>query len=151
MYIFIFFMIVLSDQLSKIWALTELSERNIYVADWFNLSLTYNKGISFSFLSNDSIYMPFILSALAMAIVVFLYLWFRKENRFLTRTGLVFMMGGAVSNVLDRLYLGSVVDFIDWHLGTWHWPAFNIADSFICLGVFLLMVQFIFTKKEDRK
>lgn len=151
MYIFIFFMIVLSDQLSKIWALTELSEHSIYVADWFNLSLTYNKGISFSFLSNDSIYMPFILSALAMAIVVFLYLWFRKENHFLTRTGLVFMMGGAVSNVLDRLYLGSVVDFIDWHLGAWHWPAFNIADSFICLGVFLLMVQFIFTKKEDRK
>ena len=151
MYILLFLMILLTDQLTKLWALMELSDHVIDVANWFNLSLTYNKGVSFSFLTNDNMYMPFVLSGVALIIVLFLYLWFRKEHRFLTRLGLVFMMGGAISNVIDRLYLGSVVDFIDWHIGVYHWPAFNIADSFICLGVFLLIMQFIFEKKENKQ
>ena len=150
MYILIFLMIIFADQGSKIWALSELN-KPMYLTDWFNLTLTYNKGISFSFLTSDSVYMPFVLSAVALLIIVFMYLWFLKEKNFLIRVGLTFVMAGALSNVIDRLYLGFVVDFIDWHIKDWHWPAFNLADSFICTGIFLMMIQFIFEKKGDKK
>lgn len=149
MYIFIFLAIIVADQFTKLWALSELGNHTVYITDWFNLALTYNKGISFSFLTTDSLYMPFILAGIALAIVIFMYLWFLKEKNLLIRIGLTFVMGGAISNVIDRLYLGFVVDFIDWHIKDWHWPAFNIADSFICTGIFLMMIQFIFEKKGE--
>lgn len=139
------------DQITKFWAEKSLILHNfLEITPFLNLFLTYNKGVSFSFLSSDTTYGPFLLSALSVVICIGLIYWLYKENNKRIQYGLALVIGGAIGNVIDRIRIGSVVDFIDFHYQTFHWPAFNIADTAICLGAFLIFLQ-SFKKKKDEK
>jgi len=142
--------IVLLDQVSKICVLGHILEHEtISVFPCFNLLLTFNKGVSFSLLSSDSPYAPIGLSIFALVVSALLIYWIQKEKNILARWGLALILGGAVGNVIDRIRFGAVVDFLDFYIGDYHWPAFNIADSAICIGVAILLLSSF--KKGEKK
>ncbi len=116
-----------------------------------NLVNVCNPGISFGLLSGESAIKPWLLSGLALVVVVGLLIWMRNKEGWvpLLATGLV--VGGAIGNVIDRLNFGCVVDFVDLYAGAWHWPAFNLADSAITVGVGLLIVHGLFLDAEESK
>ncbi|MBL0318850.1 MAG: signal peptidase II [Alphaproteobacteria bacterium] len=103
----------------------------------FNLVLVHNRGISFGMFS-DLHRSEFIFTAIACLISVTLLVWVRKSALLIMPVGTGLIIGGAFGNVVDRLRYGYVIDFLDFHLGEYHWPAFNVADSVIFIGVTLL-------------
>lgn len=116
------------------------SARAIPVTSFFNLALGYNRGISFGLLKSDSLYAPYILAAIALVIALGLTVWlFRSESGF-QKLGLAAVVGGAISNAIDRLNDGAVTDFLDFYVGAYHWPAFNLADAAIFCGVAALLI-----------
>ena len=137
------------DQLSKFCAEEYLVfHRAVEVMPFFNLFLTYNKGVSFSFFSMNEAYGPWVLSGLSLIICCGLIVWLRKEKNKVNQIGIALILGGALGNVLDRIRIGAVVDFLDFYYGAYHWPAFNVADTAICFGAFLIFLQLILTKDE---
>lgn len=116
----------------------------VAVTGFLNLVLVWNRGVSFGMLGGDSMVPPWVLGLVAMVIVVALLVWmYRAQSRGLA-VALGLIVGGAFGNVVDRLVYGAVVDFIDLHYGDWHWPAFNIADSGITVGVAWLLLDSLF-------
>ncbi len=135
--------VVAADQLSKRLAEAFLEHgRPVELLSWFNLTLAYNRGAAFSFLSDASGWQRWFFVGVGLVAVVVIGVWLRRlgPQERLTAAGLSLVLGGAVGNLIDRLWLGHVVDFIDWHYGGWHWPAFNLADSAITVGVALLLI-----------
>ncbi|MGH6912339.1 MAG: signal peptidase II, partial [Geminicoccales bacterium] len=123
------------DQLTK-WAalyLLDLPSRPIEVTSFFNLVMVWNRGVSFGMFSTGGPLAPWLLSGLALAVVIGLAIWLRRTEHWLIAVGLGLVIGGALGNVVDRLRYGAVVDFLDFHVAGWHWPAFNIADAGICV------------------
>jgi signal peptidase II len=108
------------------------------VNSYLNFVLTYNYGISFGMM-NDTFYKQWMFMALTSAIVFVLFVWLLAARDRWVVVSLSIIIGGAVGNIYDRYAYGAVVDFIDFHIGLWHYPAFNIADSSIVSGVMLLM------------
>lgn len=140
---------IILDQVSKFLVLQNLTPgEQISVFPCFNLYLVFNKGVSFSILAGDSPYMPWILSACAIVICLCIVRWMMKETDKVLLFGLALILGGAIANVIDRLRFGSVVDFLDFYIGTYHWPAFNIADSCICIGAALVLYHSL---RKDKK
>jgi signal peptidase II len=84
---------------------------------------------------------PWVLSGLALGVVIGLLFWLRQSEHPLVATGLGLVIGGAIGNVIDRFRYGAVVDFLDFHLAGYHWPAFNVADAGICIGAGLILVD----------
>jgi signal peptidase II len=117
-----------------------------------NLTLMYNEGAAFSFLADAGGWQRWFFAALAAVVTVVLTLWLRrlKVGEGMTAVGLVLIIGGAIGNVIDRVLTGRVVDFIDVYYGGWHWPAFNLADSAITLGVILLLIATLREGAETR-
>lgn len=138
--------ILILDQISKwlILAVVMQPPRRIPVTDFFNLVLTYNTGVSFGLFQGDSPLRPYFLSAIALVIVVGLLVWARRQPPGLLTYGVGGVVGGAIGNVIDRMHQPGVVDFLDFHVAGWHWPAFNIADSAIVCGVVLILVDGLF-------
>ncbi len=109
---------------------------------FFNLALITNKGAAWG-MFKDTDFAPIALTALAAIASIVLALVLARPKTDLSphqRTALAVILGGIVGNLIDRLRFGAVVDFLDIHLGGWHWPAFNVADSAICVGVFLYLL-----------
>ena len=136
------FFSLLLDQLSKFWIDTQiLAERTmISVTDYFNLIKVWNKGVSFSMFNGYGDSGSIILCGVATVISAILLYWMYHEDRKIKIFGLGLIVGGALGNVVDRLHFGAVMDFLDFHYENHHWPAFNLADSFICVGAFLLII-----------
>ena len=113
------------------------------VTDWLNLTLAHNDGAAFSLLAGAGGWQRWFFTAVAILISGVLLVWLKGlPNRArLLPVSLVLVLGGALGNMVDRIRLGYVVDFIDVHYQGWHWPAFNIADSVIVLGVTLLLIE----------
>jgi signal peptidase II len=112
--------------------------------------LAYNLGAAFSVLAEADGWQRYALSSIAIAASVFIIYLLRKhhhEVRF--SLSLSFILGGAVGNLIDRIAYGHVIDFIDFYIKEWHWPAFNIADSAICIGAVLMVIDAFLT--SDRK
>ena len=130
------------DQANKAGAIVVLSNppRTVPVTSFFNLSLGFNRGVSFGFLSNLGSSGPTVLSLLMTAIVVFLIVWLWRSSRLLEQVGIALIIGGACGNLLDRIRNGAVTDFLDFYLGAYHWPTFNFADVSITLGAALVIV-----------
>lgn len=129
------------DQLSK-FAIARMmaSGAGIEIAPFFNLVLVYNPGAAFSFLASASGWQRELFIALALAAVVWIVYLLRKYPRqTLFCCELSLILGGAVGNVIDRVAHGAVIDFLDFHLAGYHWPAFNLADSAITCGAALLV------------
>lgn len=141
------------DQLSK-WVILSVvmtPPRVLEVTDFFNLVLVGNRGVSFGLLSSDSPWGQPLLIALALGLSVMLVFWLRgAENRLLAGSiGLV--LGGAIGNAIDRLNHGAVIDFLDFHLAGYHWPAFNVADSAIVVGVAIIVLEGLFARGKENK
>ena len=146
---FISFML---DQMTKRWALEALELHTpLPVTSFFNFFLTYNKGVSFSLFYNTTSYGPFLLAGMGLLICFFVLYWMIKETDTKTKIGLSLVLGGAIGNIVDRIRFGYVVDFLDFYFNTYHWPAFNLADSFICLGAYFIFIQIFFKKEEEQK
>ncbi|HEB95704.1 MAG TPA: lipoprotein signal peptidase [Sedimenticola thiotaurini] len=127
-----------SKQLAE--ATLQLYER-IPLLPVFNLTLAYNRGAAFSFLSDQGGWQRWLFTGLAAGVVLVLLLWLsrlRSQERLLAAS-LALIVGGALGNLIDRLLWGHVIDFLDLHYGGWHWPAFNLADSAIVVGVGLFL------------
>jgi len=117
--------------------------RPVEVFPWLNIMLAHNYGAAFSFLSDASGWQRWFFVALASGVSVVLVVWLLRLPRrdWVTGLGLALVLGGAVGNLIDRIQLGYVVDFIDVHFRGWHYPAFNVADSSITCGVILLLLD----------
>jgi signal peptidase II len=141
------------DQLSKWWIVAQVMTppRVIEVTSFFNIVLAWNTGVSFSMLNMGGAFGRWGLAALALVIVGVLFHWLRKSGRRLPAVGLGLVIGGALGNVIDRVRVGAVADFLDVHWGDAHWPAFNLADSTITIGVVMLLVDALFGGRESHK
>jgi len=142
--------IVVADQITKWWVLAEFLDnpRVVPVTDFFNLVLVWNRGVSFGLFASSAQWMPYILAGLAIVISVFLVMWLRKADNRVLAAGLGFVLGGAIGNVIDRFMHQAVVDFLDFHAFGYHWPAFNIADSSIFVGVVLILYDGLFENRR---
>jgi len=171
------FAITILDQLSK-WAVTELYLRpharlgeSVDFFSWLietppiilsgvgfkvtsnlNIVMVWNTGVSFGMFSNLGPYMPFILIAVAIFILGFLLFWLLQTHDPTQGICCAMIMGGAIGNIIDRARFGGVIDFIDLHALGYHWPAFNIADAAIVIGVGMLIIHsFIFDVHRKRR
>jgi len=143
-------LIALLDQGSKFWveSVFERGER-LPVTGFFNLVLVHNPGAAFSFLSDAAGWQRYLLIAISLlAIALIIGLLARQSAQGLFRIALTLILGGALGNLWDRVMVGEVVDFLDFHLGGWHWPAFNVADSAITIGAVVLVLDGFFGKKQ---
>lgn len=142
------------DQWSKWWLLEVVNidgRPPIEVTGFFKLVMVWNRGISFGLFNNPdnpSVW-PFV--ALSMGILLFLLNWLRQSERRLTAYAIGMVVGGAIGNVTDRLHLGAVADFFYFHIGDLGWPAFNVADAAICIGVALLCIDSMLYAKSSTK
>ena len=118
------------------------------ITPFFNLVLTYNRGMSFGLFNNDAGVTALLFSLLAAVIVVVLVFWLSRVERPLLAVAIGLVIGGAIGNVIDRIRLGAVIDFLDFYVGGWHWPAFNVADSAICLGVAAMLLDGLLLRRE---
>lgn len=136
-------LVVIADQATKLWALATVFDppRRIQVLPFLDFVPVWNRGVSFGLLSSSSPWTPWALSGFAVLVCLFMAGWLARAQSWPLILGLGAVIGGAVGNVIDRVLYGAVVDFIDVHYGGWHWPAFNIADSAITLGVGLLLLD----------
>lgn len=146
-------LVVFIDQISKYLMLYKVLGEHvmIYVAPFFNLVRAWNTGVSFSMFNNYGSLGVWMLSALALVIIGLLVYWLKSEENSLSQISLGMIIGGAIGNVIDRIRLGAVFDFLDFHIGENHWPAFNGADSFICVGAGILIVQSIVIYFKQKK
>ncbi|PSU46717.1 signal peptidase II [Photobacterium frigidiphilum] len=123
----------------------------IEILPFFNLLYVHNYGAAFSFLNDAGGWQRWLFAAIALGVSGLLAFWMRRtplQNR-LANSAYALIIGGALGNLFDRLYHGFVVDFLDFYAGTYHWPAFNIADTAICIGAALIIIEgFIADKKE---
>jgi len=142
------------DQLSKAWISGNFSYGQPWIiTDFFNLTLLHNTGAAFSFLSDAGGWQRWMFTAVAMLVSLGLLLWIArlKSERPWEAMALALVLGGALGNLYDRVTLGYVVDFIVVHYRQYHWPAFNIADSAICVGAAVLILDSLRAGKQDKK
>ena len=145
-------LVLILDQISKTWILESFRhmERQS-VTSFFNLVLVFNPGASFSFLADAGGWQKWFFVVLALGISLWLLSLLRRHaQERLLPAALSLILGGAIGNVIDRLRFDAVVDFLDFHLAGYHWPAFNVADSAITIGVVLMLWhQFRFGKETS--
>ena len=145
MVVVVFFAVV-ADQLTKYLVLENLtpSQTIVVIPAFFNLVLTFNPGAAFGMMADlQEPYRYFVLGAATFFAIVAVLYFFVKDYRsdFFAQIALSLIIGGAIGNIIDRVRFGMVVDFLDFYIGDNHWPAFNLADSCICLGVVILFLR----------
>ncbi len=147
-------LIILTDQVTKYLVKINivLYDQIVIIDNFFNLTHILNPGGAFGFLANSSPtlrkFVFLFLSALVAIFVLWFYIRSALEFRFLSY-GLALIFGGAIGNLIDRFIYGKVIDFLDFYVGTSHWPAFNVADSAINVGMGILIYNIIFKKVPD--
>jgi signal peptidase II len=135
---------IVLDQASKLAIVDSMQlYQSIPIMPYFNLTYVHNTGAAFSFLSEAGGWQRWFFAGLALVISVVIAIWLArlKQHETLLAIALSLVLGGAIGNLIDRLAYGYVIDFLDVYYQTWHWPAFNIADSSITLGVILMLVE----------
>ena len=138
---------VVLDQFTKALVLAFLEPyQAVEWAPFLSCVLVFNTGISFGLFAGETALLRWVLIGLALAVSVLLTSWLYKEKRLRVASALGLILGGAIGNVVDRIFRHAVVDFLDLHIGGWHWPAFNLADSAITIGV----VLYVFTSLRDQ-
>ena len=140
--------IIILDQISK-WVIlgTLQPGESHYFAPFFNWVLTFNTGAAFSFLSDAGGWQRWFFTALALGVSAWIVTLLRRHvGEFRLSLALTLVLGGALGNVIDRMRFGAVVDFIQWHVAGYYWPAFNVADSAITIGAILLIWDQLATK-----
>ncbi len=175
-YLILAFFLLVADQLSK-WFVTEVMIKvalekpdpstlgfvdwlssapgrlpftSIEILPFFNIVMVWNQGVSFGMFSNNTDYGPILLSALSLVISTIFLIWLFRSHSKLQCGAIAFVIAGALGNVIDRMRFGAVIDFLDVHVAGLHWPAFNVADSCVFIGVFLLIIQSFFFETEQK-
>lgn len=139
------------DRISKFYVISQ-NEKNftpdLFTSKYLNISLIWNEGIAFGLLSfNESYFYNFLTILIAIIIVIIFFMILR--NKGLKKYSLLMILGGALGNLYDRIFFKAVPDFIDFHIGNFHWFIFNIADIFITIGViFMILMEFTEVKKR---
>jgi len=144
--------VILLDQATKLYFHSNfrLGER-VNVLPFFDWILAYNPGAAFSFLANAGGWQRWFSVALAIAVCIWCWLWLQRETGARVQLALALIIGGAIGNVIDRIWLGKVIDFVlvYWAPWDWYYPAFNVADSSICIGAALMLWSALFGKRAD--
>jgi signal peptidase II len=146
--------VLVLDQLSKWWLYDYLvagGHRLVEILPFFNLVAVWNYGVSFGLFNNGSAAGSWIFIGLALVIVAVLAVWLWRALRSIPAAALGLVIGGALGNVVDRIRFGAVFDFLDVHVAGWHWPAFNVADSAISVGVAVLLIDSLFQNPDKGK
>ncbi len=139
--------VIVLDQATKQWVESSFMVYEVVdVLPFFNLTLAYNEGAAFSFLSDQTGWQRWFLAAIATVVISVLVVWLRglRQHEKLTAIALGLIVGGAVGNLIDRVLFGHVIDFLDFYIGQHHWPAFNVADSAITIGVAVMIYEVVF-------
>jgi signal peptidase II len=145
-------LIVVLDQLTKQWVSSSFSYgESLELLPFLNLTLVHNMGAAFSFLSDAGGWQRWFFAIVSLIVSVVLIFWLSRlpARQYLLATALALVLGGAIGNLWDRVFLGYVVDFIDIFYQKHHWPAFNIADTSITVGAILLILESLFSSKTD--
>ncbi|MBP3221167.1 MAG: lipoprotein signal peptidase [Neisseriaceae bacterium] len=151
LFVFLSVFIIIFDQITKFAVLKnfQYAERLNIIPNFFDLTLVFNPGAAFSFLSNQNGWQKYFFLILAIVVSCYLiYAVFKKHFGLLGSIGAMMIVGGAIGNVIDRLIHGQVVDFLLFYFGNYYYPAFNVADSFICIGAGLLLLESAKKKKD---
>lgn len=144
--------VIVLDQWSKHWASSALTYRvPERVTAWFDLMLAHNTGAAFSFLAGAGGWQRWFFAAVAVSVSVVIAVWIARARGgpWWLLLGLGAILGGGLGNLIDRLRLGHVVDFLSVHYRDWYWPAFNLADSAITLGVVLMLLDMLRSHGKD--
>jgi len=149
--IFIFLIFIL-DRVSKVYVIY-LNEKSytseIFSSKFLNISLTWNQGIAFGLFSFDQSDLYNFLTIIIFIVIFFIFIMLIK-NKGLKRYALLMIFGGAIGNLFDRIFFKAVPDFIDFHIGEFHWFVFNLADIFITIGViFMILLELIGNSKKN--
>ncbi len=145
-------LIVVLDQLTKQWVSSSFSYgESLELLPFLNLTLVHNMGAAFSFLSDAGGWQRWFFAIVSLLVIVVLIVWLSRlpARQYLLATALALVLGGAVGNLWDRVFLGYVVDFVDVYYQNYHWPAFNVADTAITIGAILLILESLFVSKTD--
>lgn len=146
-------LVIIIDQITKYAASSMLlMHEPVAILPFFNFTLMHNPGAAFSFLADQGGWQRWFFAVLALVVSVVLAVWLRRlqaHEKWLA-LALSLVLGGAVGNLIDRIYHGYVVDFIDVYYNAWHWPAFNIADSAITVGAVMLVIDTFRGKEKSR-
>ena len=145
--------IFLTDRLTKIYILKIAEIKNtvdIYVNTYLNFYLIWNKGIAFGLFSFNEKFIYNIITAIILVITIVILIIIIKNEGF-KKYSLMFVLGGSLGNVFDRIYYSAVPDFIDFHINDFHWFVFNVADIFITIGVFCLILVELFNNNKNYK
>jgi signal peptidase II len=148
------FMLVVIDQASKYWIEAVLIPyKPVVLMPMLNITLAYNTGAAFSFLSGVGGWHRWFFAGFSLLMSLFLaiWLWRTPANKTLQNIGISFILGGALGNLIDRAFQGYVVDFIDVYYKQYHFATFNVADSVICIGAGLLILDLFFVENRSVK
>lgn len=152
------FMVILVDQYTKYKAMKAveyiISKTNgvhthIKKSSFFNLVLVWNRGVSFGLFNNNNNFVLIFVLLIILIIITYVFYNLWKNDNLLQMICYSLVLGGAIGNIMDRCFYGAVVDFLDFHVGKLHWPAFNVADSCICVGIGLYLLDDLV--KNDKK
>jgi signal peptidase II len=144
---------LLLDQATKLYIdrSMQLFDSIPIMQDFFHITYVRNRGAAFSFLSDASWRLPFFIGISLVASIAILVAFHKlRDDQKLAQVSLAMIFSGALGNLIDRVRLGEVIDFLDAHWYRHHWPAFNVADSLICVGVFLLAVDMLLEDKRHK-
>ncbi len=145
-------LIIVLDQLTKQWVSSSFSYgESLELFPFLNLTLVHNMGAAFSFLSDAGGWQRWFFAIVSLLVSVVLIVWLSRlpARQYLLATALALVLGGAVGNLWDRVFLGYVVDFVVVYYQKYHWPAFNVADTAITIGAILLILESLFVSKTD--
>ena len=149
---FLILAIFLLDRISKIYVIDQSKKslsNNLFLSDYLNISLMWNEGFAFGlFAFDESFFYNFITILIIMVIIIVFFMILK--NKGYKKYSLILILGGALGNLYDRIFFGAVPDFIDFHIGDFHWFVFNVADIFISIGVIIMILsEFIVTKTSN--
>ena len=140
------------DRMSKFYVISQ-SKKNLsydlFESKFLNINLVWNEGIAFGLLSFDKNHLYNLLTILIIALIVVIFFMILK-NRGFKKYSLLMVFGGALGNLYDRIYFKAVPDFIDFHIGNFHWFIFNVSDIFITLGVISMIFLELFDNKNEK-
>jgi signal peptidase II len=147
--------VIVIDQISKlvVFELMPLYESLIVIPGFFNITHVHNPGGAFGFLAEQSAALRYFVFLFISSVAVVLIIYFyhkTPDNYLLLSCGFALILGGAVGNMIDRIRLGVVIDFLDFYVGNLHWPAFNVADSSITIGMVIFIYHLLFNKMPDK-
>ena len=151
---FLILAIFLLDRISKIYVIDQSKKslsNNLFLSDYLNISLMWNEGIAFGLFAFDESFFYNFITILIITVIIIVFFMILK-NKGYKKYSLILILGGALGNLYDRIFFGAVPDFIDFHIGDFHWFVFNVADIFISIGVIIMILsEFMVTKTSNEE